>query len=838
MNKKSFFSITLTLISLVISVILANSFQSQTIFATNQLKPSAALVKQVEGMNLPNEQLLKTPVMTVSNFTLNPPQATDIDDGLTWSGKQDNLEIGYTNPMTVNGKTVRMGFTFGKLSATSFSGQPNRNANIFLQDGSDSKGNPNNIPAFHGGVTNGPETSMDYTLFEGDRENSSINSFMYTSLLTYGHQLTYFVSKSNGTVQAVKVMGYCTNGDSSDSFEFEEILRRSPYRNGNVSQELYVKNISSSSQLYLIGEHEDTELESNMIGTSYIPARVPIYALGNNRGMYLESPNHRLNVNFDLTNGPAHWLAEAYNDRFSYSPSGLSNSVNGNKTQIFKGPDFDHITGQEADNWPAGRILLQTIINPVNKQKVYPDSGYAVLWSKFNSPVGQTQHYALDIGMGTSTQSSPKLIETWLNGSRKNNDKNYPGDKIQFTVNLGNDGKDSEYKTTNLSDLVPAGIDVDNSSFKLTYANGTTKSVTYNAANRGLQLSDADAIDLKDNQTATLTFSGTISDSASGQALTTTPKAIAIEQKSDGNPARNFSGEPVNIPLSHKFKAELTQDASDQTHTELPANYYIPGDTIDFHIHYKINADITDSVSELHFKPSVSAGLTATGHVTATMDNSETNSLKVTYQQTGGSPWPSQVNVTKSDGTAFKAGDQLTVTITGIAKPDDQSDGKLSQTVDVVGTLDSGEAIASNSNTLTIYRQNLTRLSVPKNIDFGTHYKGEATEFLNPELDANLKVESGVELNSNSVFLVSAQGNEPLAGGLFLKDQNNQWQDLSTPTSLPVPAPAPATDAGYQYIYDFSALIQSKKWKLEVPVNAQKPGQANQTVTWTISNSL
>lgn len=143
----------------------------------------------------------------------------------------------------------------------------------------------------------------------------------------------------------------------------------------------------------------------------------------------------------------------------------------------------------------------------------------------------------------------------------------------------------------------------------------------------------------------------------------------------------------------------------------------------------------------------------------------------------------------------------------------------------------------SKSVTVTVLAAPRIR-TCPSSLDFGTHYRGEATTFLNPQLAANLTVESGIKLNSHYQFLVQAQSNSQLASSLLLKDQTNQWQDLATPTVLPVPLPTLTTSDNYQYTYDFSALIKSDKWKLMVPVTAQKPGPANQTVTWTISNSL
>lgn len=834
MHNNKIFSIIILLFSLALILQLhVNNVNADP----NDL--TASLVKQVGSVTLPDSQALKAPTITVINLAVDPPQATDIDDGLTWSPAQNRIELGQTVAVTNNqGKSVNMGFTFGGWDDTTISGQlaSSRKANIFLHDGQKDNGTPNNIQAFYGGVSLGPSTSVDYALL--DELATSIGQT--GGVLQMMSNLTYFVSKdASGRVQAVKLMGYLRYG----ALEMEEVLRTSRYSEGGVAQELYVKNVSTTPQNYVVTEGEDTRLENQDQIGSYVSDRVPVYALGDQRGMYIQSPNHRLNINTDVTDGPKHWLAGYYGDYIKCNTSGVSTSSYG--TAVFKGSSLADATGQEVGSYPAGFELLP------KSNGSYPDSAYALLWPATNLAVGQTKHYAVDLGINASAYSKPWLTETWRNLSRSDG-KNYPQDQMEFEVTLGNDGFTSAYQTTSLTDLVPSDFQV--TSATITYANGQNKTVAYNAANRGLQLSPTDAILLKDNQKAKITFLGTINASANGTTLSTTPKATAVEQNLSSHPTSDFYGSTLSIPVEKlTFSATLAQTAVDRTRS-LPTNYYVPGDTIDFCLDYQIAADSTATAPQLVFTPQASAGLKFANYVFAS-DGSNDSDLVTTFMidQTNAN-WPQTIVVKKRSREAFKAGDHFRLTITGVATGNlsgahNSSYQTLRHNVNVSAPLNSGQVNTINVQTLILQRANFAYFTeIPTTIDFGKVVNA-GQSLTNRATTGALKVNSyfqsataqGYEIrvaydNTGSQRLTNGSVGLTPRGTSLLSYRAQPILSSGNRVAQITPSSGTSTGINERGI-DLTNLVGANQWQLNAQRNAL-PGDYKGTLTWSIVNSL
>lgn len=779
------------------------------------------------------------------------PQGTDINDGLTNWTATTTVPQGYAAATTNDsGDTVRMGFTFGSWSshdllstASSGSSLYYQRSNIFLEE-TKSGQSPQNIQAFYGGASSGPWRSLDFSIIEDVNSKTSRPS-PNSSFLDQLQNPTLFVSKSGSDVQALKLMGYYALGDNNNNLlEVEEVLRPSIYSNSGISQELYVKNTTTVSQTFGIMNGEDTQLENKIVGISgdpdyYDPDHVPIYALGNNRGIYFQSNKHRLNVNTDVTNGPNRYSAHPFSNYLTFDKN-------------FTGTNFDNAQGQEAYNnglgYSAGDILL------TKSGTDYPDSAYSLLWpSTKDLGAGKTKHYAVEIGMNQSSYSKPWISEQWTNTSSK--DKNYVGDQLKFTVTLGNAGKDSEYQATILRGLVPEGIAVDTKSFKLATGTGSAKSVTYNTTNNEVDLSTADAIDLKDNQTAQLTFTGKIADGSAGKTLTTTPKLTATELKLNSHQQLDFEGADVNIPVAERtFVAKLTHTAQDKSRT-LPPNYYVPGDQIDFYMDYVINKDSSDSVSVLNFTTKCSPGLTFDDHAVAS--DGIDNDLQTTYQTDHTTAnWPTTVTVKKRDGTSFKAGDHVRLTITGTAgnSPDGKHSSSyksVSHTADVSGTLNSGNTIASAPQKVTVTRQNFAYfVEVPNTIDFGTAIT-TGKPITNLTTDGSLKINSYCTDNSFDVRVAyDNTGDDRLLNGtsgvtvatdntLLLYGSHPVLSNGGTTVATIDSSSGSNTNSHGKYdrLTDLTTSVGKDKWTLNTPHHAV-PGSYKGKMTWSMVNSL
>ncbi|UQS82501.1 hypothetical protein MOO45_02290 [Bombilactobacillus folatiphilus] len=298
-------------------------------------------------------------------------------------------------------------------------------------------------------------------------------------LLNNADDLTFYTAM-DGSNSYLKCMGYTTaSTNSSDILEFEIVLGPSKDFDGNLDQQLFIKNVSSNPVSFGVMNGEDTDLNNQ--------DNVPVKSLGNNHGFYIEndfsdpkysnpnSPNfredrtqYRLNVNLDTPNGPNRYLAH-----YTSNWLPINNYIVDPAYPIFTGTNFKDAKGQEATHHNNGDILYGGTDGS--------DTSYSLLWPYQTLQSGETDNYGVSIGMNTQGKVQPILKQTYENTTRTDG-TNQVGDKLHFRLSVSNEGSSSDWRISKLinSFSIKNGLTIDPNSIKLTDSNGKQTSIPSN----------------------------------------------------------------------------------------------------------------------------------------------------------------------------------------------------------------------------------------------------------------------------------------------------------------------------------------------------------------------
>lgn len=498
----------------------------------------------------------------------------DIEDGIAkWSPQSsttmgyrkinDNLQVGYTFDGWRNGEGTVL-----------WDGNSGSKFNVFLQ-----KGN-SQIPTIYN-ASGVPGTSLDFGIVY---KNNEVDNSSTDGNLIFLNNVTgkkYFVGTDEDGNQVSKVMGNYSATDSAGTqhnFEMELLLRPSVSNSNAVSRELYLKNTQTTSQNYGILFGEDTDLNGN--------DGIKLNALAANSGLYMADGTYKLTINRNIANGPTAYTGQNFNNFIWF---------NGFNPQNFSG------TGAEVKNLNAGDLLFNA-----------SDSSYTLKWPFKTIGPGETDHYASELGVNESGNSVASVQKSFTNQTSTDG-KNRVGDNLSFKISATNNGYNSQWDALNFKDVIPQGLKIDTGSIKLVTASGSQDiaASNYDANTQTLDISTSE--NLKDNQSATITFDAKIAGSTSDTTLTNSATVSGVDALASGTPNVSATGS-VNIPvekspyLSTFTKQVKNNTAGDADYQNSTTGVY--GDVVSYQMQYGVNSDSQYSLVKGKLQDKLPDGLT------------------------------------------------------------------------------------------------------------------------------------------------------------------------------------------------------------------------------------
>lgn len=760
----------------------------------------------------------------------------EIDDGLTnWKAQQNsvvgqksingNLSLGYTFGLAndSSGKVTKGNDTTVETQSVMNDNGANNvkysKMNVFLNDSGNYIGS-----VFQSGSTNSTNidpgkvslSSPDFGIVfsKSDKGKNGINAQEYSILMNMTDK-KYFVTQDANGNEATKIVGNYSKTDSygTHNFVVEILLRVSPGNVALVQRELFVKNTSNSAQSFGVFFSEDTKLGSYDI--------VRVRDLGNKHGIYVEDGKYKLIVSNSVPDGFTKYTGQDY--------------VNGNMNWLGKFSDKTiNGTGDEASGNSYGTSLSSG-----------SDSSYTIAWPYVTDlQPGETAHFGSGMGVTESPYSVPTPKKSYTNETSTDG-KNRVGDKLKFTLKLGNYGFNSKWSFNNIKDKIPSGLQIDPNSIKRIDQNGTSTNISSSAYDSSTKTLNAPVnLTLGDGQDAAITFEATITSDADGSTITNTGDFLGTDVNQDNGVIKTYSSS-VDIPVEgNPYKDSFTQEVKNSKDSTWGTSATgSKGDTIDFKSTYTVKANSSDYLKKASasFMDKLPDGLTVNGPATFTFSD--------------GNTYPSTVG--NNSGTLIiydlKPGNSVTVTysatITGDAGTTLYNDATLSG-----GKTSSGINLGTlTTNQTEVNIQNLVGFtSVPTKIDFGTvHMAGKEKTLSNISTDGQLAVNNSSSKpydvtvsydNSDS----STQMKNPLTGAaldpaadtglLFIKQRDNDATDSGTWQSVDKTG-TKIRNSSFTGNQDLTQYIGVGDWRLKLSPTTN-PGGYSGKITWNISDSI
>ncbi|KRN96087.1 hypothetical protein [Companilactobacillus kimchiensis] len=607
------------------------------------------------------------------------------------------------------------------------------------------------------------------------------------------------------------------------NFTIEIILRPSPTNRAIIQREMYVKNNSGSQQQFQVLFGEDTKLGIN---ANQGADSVPIYDLGNKRGLYIatgtKDNGYKLSITNEIQDGFQHYAGM---ERKGNSP---------NWGGIFK----PNGTGAEVNNNPAGTNILST-----------QDSAYSLRWDTTTLPAGKTAHFASTIGEIQSPYSLPIASKSYTNETRSDG-TNKVGDKLKFTLHLVNNGYDAQWNSKEIVDQVPKGLQVDTSSIKRT--------------TNGVQVSDPDPSDfdatsrkltipmpfqLTDDKSETVTFEATLTKDAlqnldTNGKLTNSADFTGSDQMISPNEIDSFTASvsfPVSAPsYNNSFTKQIKNITNNEDYRDSTTGK--PGDRIGYQIIYSVAKSSQDHLlSATTINDNLPAGLT--------LDKSSIETKSATgdwYDQ----PWGLNTGTINE----VAAGQQVTMRFeVDVSSP---NAGILTNNAYITGVKTSGNETYDKqiSNDANLEVQKVDGfIQTPTSIDFGsTNMYGKSKTLSNVGTDGelivahpdnnNFKVNVSYDNTSTLSQMINQNGDTiptDNSGLIFIRQRTNSSNDVGTwqpilPTGTPIQT---NSFAGNQQTLNLTDYVGVNDWQLKL-TPATKEGSYNGTLTWSLNESV
>ncbi|ATO46876.1 hypothetical protein C5L30_000685 [Companilactobacillus farciminis] len=766
-----------------------------------------------------------------------------IDDGVSrWS----KGSVTRSDPIKLN-SSLSLGYSFGLTTDANSNYTPNTSDNTMVKD-SETNGSLNMYYSKMNIFLVSPSNKYISSTFQGFATSSNIASrkqgvsmtspdFLITKPGVYsnvlsdtmsvlGNKMTdksyYFHEDSDG-----KYTYMIAGNFKRDNYNFvvELLLRPSSTNRTLVQREMYVRNVSGSTQEFQVFFGEDTKM--GLASSSYADA-VPIKDLGNNHGIFIAAGDYKLSITNETEDGFQHYVALS---RKTNAPNWADRyDSNGN--------------GDEKRNLNYGETLLDST-----------DSAYSLSWDKTTLANNQVAHFSSTIGETQSPYSLMHANKTYKNETN-NTGKNNINDKLKFTLNITNNGYNANWNYRQLVDKIPEGLQIDPNSIKKSFNNGTEVSINpsdYDASTRTLTVPIAQS--LTDNQTEKVTFEANITTDAishldSSGNLKNTGQFFGTDQKVTGSTEETIDAS-VNIPVekpsfSSTFTKQLKNESTDSEFKDSTEGK--KGDVIDYLISYKVDSGSKDYLQ---------SGATITDEIPAGLEVDESSVYVKGPKDTNYYYQGTHYHEGKLISTGMNAIEQgESVLIKFSATVTANSVGLITNTANITGgTTSGGQAtgeMVSNGADLNIKNIN-GFIQVPSLINFGAvNLAGQQENLTNTSTNGELIVSHPddnpfnvyVSYDNSKDGLQNSNGNKLSSDGaglLFIKQKNNSstnngtWHPLSS-EATPIRT-ASFQNTNQEENLNFTDYIGVGDWQLKLAPDTV-PGAYNGKLTWTMVDDI
>jgi len=647
-------------------------------------------------------------------------------------------------------------------------------------------------------------TAYDYSILGSNSGNAGL-----------GNTKKYYQGTDSHGNDAFKIDGNFSRGNNDFNLQAEILLRASPSNSAIAQRELFLKNNTNRTQTFQILFGEDTKLVKD--------DRVLIKDLGNKTGLYIEDGTYKLVVTNEIANGFQNYSGQPFDSKLMNWASGFDS--NGN--------------GAESKNYAYG--------DPISGSTSLTDSSYTLKWKTTTLKPGQTAHFASTIGVTVNPYAVPSPEKTYKNlttGQNGGIGTNSVNNKLQFSLNIKNNGYQSHWSYNKIEDRIPDGLQIDPDSVTLHYnlGNGNvTQKIpnSYHAATK--TLSFVPNIVLGDGKQATVTYDATITDAGGGKTLLNTAYFTGHDTKTND---RTFNAS-VKIPVVQpRFSASFTKQLKNESNNETQYVDSISAkkdDIVDYLITYQVNANSIDSLAKgaylsdtlpigLDFVPgSVLITASDNAHYGGSLDNIGLGNIAPGKKLT----------------VAFKA--KVTSSAIGIVSNIAHFSGGESSVGQILDK--------STSNPADVNVQSADGFqSVPTLIDFGSTnmYKQVRTLdnistvgslIVNHPTNKDFNVGVSYDNNSADSQLINHNTGGTLSddgsGLIFLKQKetNNNEPGSWLPISATGTHIRKNNFAGNQEKIDLSSYVGVGDWRIKLAPNTS-PGSYKGTLTWTMSSSI
>lgn len=609
------------------------------------------------------------------------------------------------------------------------------------------------------------------------------------------------------------------------NFVIELILRPSSTNRNLVQREMYVRNVSGSTQDFQVFFGEDTKLG---LATNSAADAVPIQDLGDGHGIFIAAGDYKLSITNETEDGFQHYVALS---RASNAPNWADRyDSDGN--------------GDEKRNLNYGDKIIDST-----------DSAYSLSWDKTTLANNQVAHYSSTIGETQSPYSIMHASKSYKNETN-NTGKNNINDKLKFTLNIVNNGYNADWYYRQLVDKIPEGLQIDPNSIKKVFDNGTEVAMdpsNYDSSSRTLTVPVAQS--LTDNQAEAVTFEANITADAidnldSSGNLKNTGEFYGTDQEVAGSTEETIDAS-VNIPVekpsfSSTFTKQLKNESSDTDFKNSTEGK--KGDVIDYLISYKIDSGSKDYLqSGATISDTIPSGLKVDDSSVYVKGPKDTEYYYQGTQNHDG-------KIISTGMNAIEQGESVLIKFSATVTAN--SVGLITNTATVTGgTTSGGQAtgeMVSNGADLNVKNIN-GFIQVPTLIDFGTtNFTGQSKTLQNTSTNGELIVSHPdtkpfnvyVSYNNNLNGLQDNNGNKLSEDGsnlLFIKQRNNSYEDTGTwqPISsdgIPIRT-ASFQNTDNQENINLTDYVGVGDWQLKLPQNTNS-GNYQGKITWTMVDDI
>lgn len=260
---------------------------------------------------------------------------------------------------------------------------------------------------------------------------------------------------------------------------------------------------------------------------------IPVHAIGENQGMYIDNNKYRMNYTTAGYDGaPTNWLAGRWGDPYDPQLRRFMPQSSQGLSYVSKYTNEDLLaSGQETLNAAAGEKIFGKGITPILSGETDRfDSAMYFKWAPITLAPGETQFVRYDLGIEVTSEITAAKIKntiTAINGNEEFDATNIGlGNSIDYQVKLSNPNGISAWREVNLSVTLPENINPE-SEVTLNLADGTKKQLIlsdiYNVENRTISLPVGT---IEGNQEVSLSFKVKVLPGANNQQLTLKSTAV------------------------------------------------------------------------------------------------------------------------------------------------------------------------------------------------------------------------------------------------------------------------------------------------------------------------